>query len=202
VLARRGLTKEMLKQFDSLAETVARLESSQELHKKTSRASTMAVYEILDEGLAWWRESRQMVKVEFSHDPDKSAEFRTGVKVGRSIPKLIREMEFNVMSFDKYANAFKWLGGAEHVRKGRDILVRLRQADAEQETGRKDLPRETEELCFQKGELYDLGRKIVRLAHLAWLGDPAKAAAYSYEILRRGSVAAKGAKTRKAKKAQ
>jgi hypothetical protein len=195
-ISRRGLTQPMLQQFETLAETVARLETAQEAQKKLGQLATSASYQALEKGLDWWREGRQMAKIEFSNDQDRMAQFRTGVRVGMSLPKLVREIEFFMEAFTWYSANLAWLGGKEFIERGKQVLNRLKEADAQQETEIKALPKDIVELYFQRGELYDLGRKIVRLGRLAWLKEPEKAGAYSFELLRRGQMEKKGTTTR------
>lgn len=198
-LSTRGVKEEMLREFERLTKTVEELEIKQEREKKVSKSATVATYEAFEEAHRWWREGKQMIKIEFGDYPDRTAEFRTGTRVGYSLPKLIREAEFMLDAFKRYSENFEWLGGKDFVNRGNELLAKLKDADTEQESTIKQLPKETAELYFNKGELYQLGRKIVRLGRLVFINEPRKASPYNYEILRRSQKATISAATRKTK---
>lgn len=198
-LVKRGATPAYLGEIDRLADSVAKLETQQEIGKKDSPAATRGVEEIRAEAVDWWREARESAKVEFGTDPDQLSRFRTGVRVGGSTPLLVREIRFLLPVLSANLEQLAWLGVDEaFVKRGEMLAGKLHDADLAQEEARKTLPPKTAELLLDKGKLYDLVRKLVRLGRLEFRKEPETASQFNYEIVRRGQVGARAARARTA----
>lgn len=198
-LEARGVRKPFLAEIDTLLRTVEKLEGEQERGKKILPEATDRLETIRDAALDWYREVRDVAKVEFGADPHVLARFRTGVRIGGSTPKLIAEFEFLLPLLREHRTQLAWLGVTEgFVKKGDALLGQLREADAAQESLRKALSPKTAELNEQKGRLYELSRKLVRIGRLEFRREPQQAAQFNYEILRRQLTGARAARTARA----
>lgn len=65
---------------------------------------------IREEALAFWREAKQIAKVEFGTQPDLLAKFRTGVQTGLLIANLTKELESVVALLREHSAQLAGLG--------------------------------------------------------------------------------------------
>jgi hypothetical protein len=140
---------------------------------------------IREEAFAYWQEAKQIVKVEFGSNPDIQAKFHLGVRSGRLIAHLTRELDCIVSLLGEHSAQLGWLGMTETFQRVGVVLIgNLRAAQAKLDSACKGLPAVLAELCFRKGCLYDLTRKLVRIGRLEFLHEPEQASAFNYAVLR------------------
>lgn len=201
-LSNRGITADFLNQLDNLRKEVQSLEKQQKIARGISLKYTAQQDEVFKNAAAWRREVRELAKVAFEGEPDVLAEFRSGVKVWRSVPKLLGELSRLIELCKKYSSDLSPLGMTpERVKEGEALLEQLRTVDQEQEKARKDIPATTLELSEKKARLYQGVRRIVRLARVELGTEEASKRGYNYDIMRRIKSARKAARTRAAKRA-
>jgi hypothetical protein len=197
-LSTRGIDQKFLDAVSVQREKVLKLESEQESSKKDVPFSTSQRQVIVDSALDLRVEVKELAKVSFADDPDILALFRTGVKISGSIPKLIGELEYLLPLLKKYGKDLDPLSGEAKkesyislLDRCEDILKKLKSAEQSHTVERKELPEKTAELYYERGVLYQMVKKIVRLARVEFRNEPAKKNRYNYDTLRRGIVAAK-----------
>jgi hypothetical protein len=141
---------------------------------------------IREEAVGYWREAKQIAKVQFATSPDLFAKFRTGVQTGLLIENLARELESIVALFREYAPQLVGLGGTEaFIARGVLLIGRLKEVKGSLDTACRALPPATAQQDHDKGLLYDLTRKLVRTARLEFMLDPEQAAAFNFTGVRR-----------------
>jgi hypothetical protein len=140
---------------------------------------------IREEAIAFWQEAKQIVKVESGSNPDVQAQLQVGVRSGRLIAKLTRELDCIVSLLGKHSAQLGWLGVTETFQRvGEAMISNLRGAQAKLDSACKGLSAVLSEHCFRKGHLYDLTQKLVRIGRLEFLHEPEQASAFNYEVLR------------------
>jgi hypothetical protein len=185
-LKRFAIDQKLLDKIEKLQVEVSALASSRGDSRKAAKGLTIAQNAGHEAALDWWHEAKGLALLAFESDPDKLVEFRGGVRVGQSIPRLRVEIEAMLKTCRKYAKEFAGSGGTDaFIKQGQEALVNLGAADDRQELNRI------------KGELYVEVRRIVRAARIAFRKAPGRVKAYSYELLRRGRTGAKAARTRR-----
>ncbi len=196
-LSKRGATPGFLGEIEKLNVEVPKLETTQEVGKKDLSASTDDVERDRDDAYDLWREARESAKVEFGTEPDALARFRTGVHVGGSAPLLVSEIRFLVPVLRATLAQLGWLGlNEEFVKRGEALADKLEASNTIQEVTRKGLPPKTAELYLNRGRLYDLTRKLVRIGRLEFRKEPEMAKLFNYEIVRRTQNALRAARNR------
>jgi hypothetical protein len=141
---------------------------------------------IREEALGYWREAKQIAKVEFGTDPDLLAKFRTGVQTGMLIANLIKELESMVSRLREHASQLSALGGTETFAARGDLLIgRLKEVKATLDAACRALPAPAAQQCHDKGLLYDLTRKLVRVGRLEFILDPEQSTAFNFTGVRR-----------------
>jgi hypothetical protein len=154
--------------------------------KRLPPAEVVDAQRIREEAFAYWQEAKQIVKVEFGSNPDMLVKFRLGVRTGRLIANLTRELDCIVSLLGTHSAQLGWLGVTETFQRVGEVLIgRLKGAQVKLDAVCKALPLPLAEHCFQKGRLYDLTRKLVRIGRLEFLREPEQAAAFNYSVLRR-----------------
>jgi hypothetical protein len=142
---------------------------------------------IREEALGYWREAKQIAKVEFGTDPDRLARFRTGVQTGLLISNLIKELESMVALLREHSSQLVALGGTEaFVARGELLIGRLKEVKGTLDAACRALPAPAAQQCHDKGLLYDLTRKLVRVGRLEFILDPEQSAAFNFTGVRRG----------------
>jgi len=185
-LEHRGIHAPYLKEIQTLIGTITETQATLARVKAMPPPEVVAAQRIREEAFAYWQEAKQIVKVEFGSNPDMLVKFRLGVRTGRLIANLTRELDCIVSLLGAHSAQLGWLGVTETFRKVGEVLIgRLKEAQLKLDSVCKALPPALAEHCFRKGRLYDLTRKLVRIGQLEFLREPEQAAAFNYSVLRR-----------------
>jgi hypothetical protein len=185
-LAGRGITAPFLKEVKNLVGTVAQLQIA--IGKdKTSLLPVVTQSELIrEEASAYLQEAKQIIKIEFGTCPEVQVKCRPGVRTGRLLANLCREMECVVSVLREHSPQLSWLGADEDfMGAGSALIGKVKEAKANLEQAVKALPPAVQQHCCEKGNLYDLCRKLVRIGQLEFLHEPEQAAAFNYTLLRR-----------------
>jgi hypothetical protein len=189
-LARRGLSSLFLAEIGVLQDSVRKHTGETGLEDLRSASELRDLDRLRQQALSYWEEVKQIAKIEFGTDPDTLARFRIGVRTGPSILKLAKEFERHLSLLREYPQQLSWLGVDEaFIQKGENLLSMLREAQAKITIACKILPAHFLELCEEKGRLYNLTRKLVRLGRLEFIREPELAASFNYEIVRKDKPA-------------
>lgn len=185
-LERRGVTAPFLNEIKMLIGTVAELRSTLVKEKATLPLDLAKVQQIREEAYAYWQEAKQIVKIEFGTSPEIQVRCRMGVRTGRLLANLTREMECVVAVLRDHSTQLSWLGADEaFVNAGGELIGKLKDAQSKQDAASRALSPALAEQCVEKGKLYDLTRKLVRIGQLEYLHEPEQAAAFNYTLLRK-----------------
>jgi hypothetical protein len=137
------------------------------------------------EALAYWREAKQMAKVEFAAQPDLLARFRPGVRTGLLIAALIKELETAVPLLREHSAQLAPLGAnAAFLERGELLITRLKEVKQQLDAACRALPSPVDQHCHDKGLLYDLTRKLVRVGRLEFMLDPGQASHFNFTGVR------------------
>jgi hypothetical protein len=138
-----------------------------------------------EEALGYWREAKQMARVEFGAQPDLLARFRPGVRTGLLIATLIRELETAVPLLREHSAQLEALGAnAAFIERGELLIGRLKEVKLQLDAACRALPTPVDQQCHDKGLLYDLTRKLVRVGRLEFMLDPEQAAHFNFTGVR------------------
>ena len=88
----RGVTAPFLKEIKTLIATVAELQNTLAKEKASLPPEVAQSQRIREEACAYWQEARQIVKIEFGSCPDMQVRSRLGVRTGRLLSNLCREI--------------------------------------------------------------------------------------------------------------
>jgi hypothetical protein len=142
--------------------------------------------QIREEASAYLEEAKQIVKIEFGTCPEVQAKCRLGVRTGRLLANLCREIECVVAVLREQSPQLSWLGVDEaFINAGDELIGKLKEAQTKLDRACKALSPALVNLCYEKGKLYDLCRKLVRIGQLEYLHEPEQAAAFNYTLPRR-----------------
>jgi hypothetical protein len=185
-LGRRGITAPFLREIKTLIGRVAELENTLGKEKASLQPELARSRQIREEALAYWREALQIVKIEFGQFPEIQARCRLGIRTGRLLANLCREMECVVAVLREHSPVLSRLGVDEAFLSAGDAqLGKLKEAQARLDSTLQALSPDLAEQCTQEGKLYDLTRKLVRIGRLEFLHEPEQASAFNYSQLRR-----------------
>jgi hypothetical protein len=182
----RGVTPAFLQEIKTLIRMVVELENT--LGKeKTSLSSEVAPFQKLrEQASAYCQEAKQIVKIEFGTCPEIQVRGRLGVRTGRLLSNLCREIECVVAVLREQLPQLSWLGVDEaFINAGDELVGKLKEAQAKLVRAIQALSPNLAEQCCLKGQLYDLCRKLVRIGQLEYLHEPEQAAAFNYTLLRK-----------------
>jgi hypothetical protein len=185
-LKRRGITAPYLKEIKNLIDAIGDLQIALGKEKVALLPEVTQAQRVREEGLAYWQEAKQILKIEFGNRPEIQAKCRLGVRTGRLIGNLCREIECVVAVLREHAPQLGWLGVDEaFLTKGDAVVGKLKESQAKLASLCRNLSPALAEQCFQKGNLYDLCRKLVRIGQLEFLHEPEQSAAFNYTLLRK-----------------
>ncbi len=185
-LEARGVTDPFLKEVKSLIGTVGELEKALGKESALLPQKVALSQSIREEASAYLQEAKQIVKIEFGTCPEIQIKSRPGVRTGRLLANLRREMECVVAVLRIYTPKLAWLGVDEDfINAGDGLIVKLKEAQDQLRTACQGLSPAMAEQCCEKGKLYDLCRKLVRIGKLEFLHEPEQATAFNYTLLRR-----------------
>ena len=185
-LERRGVTAAFLKEIKVLVGKIAELESTLVKQGATLPQETTQSQRIREEASAYWQEAKQILKIEFGTCPEIQVRSRLGVRTGRLLANLCREMECVVAVLKEHSPQLSWLGVDEaFLHAGVVLIGKLKEARSTLGSACKALSPALAEQCCDKGRLYDMTRKLVLIGQLEFLHEPEQAAAFNYDVLRR-----------------
>lgn len=185
-LVSRGVTPSFLKEIKVLAGKVADLQNTLLKEKTSLPPEVIQCQRIREEAYAYWQEAKQIIKIEFGTCPEIQVKSRLGVRSGRLLSNLCRELECVVSVLREHSPQLSWLGVDEAFINAGDALIgKVKEAQKKLESACKALPPVLSEQCCEKGSLYDLTRKLVRIGQLEFLHEPEQAAAFNYTLLRK-----------------
>ena len=182
----RGVTAAYLSGIRDLADTIEKrrreLDESQELPPEAAALAER----IRAEAMGYWREAKRLAGVAFASQPDVLAKFRTGVHTGLLIQNLVRELESTVALLKEHLPSFSTLGAGEaFVARGEHLVARLKEAKSHLDRACRDLPPTVAQHCHDKGLLYDLTRRLVRVGRLEFTLEPRQAKEFNFRLVRR-----------------
>jgi hypothetical protein len=182
----RGITAPFLKEIKTLIGAVSDRENALGKEKASLPPEVAQIQRLREEALAYWQEAKQIVKIEFGTCPEVQAKCRLGVRTGRLLANLCRELECVVAMLCEHSPQLGWLGvDGAFISAGEGLVGKLREAQARLDSASKALSPTLAEQCCEKGKLDDLCRKLVRIGQLEYLHEPEQAAAFNYSLLRR-----------------
>jgi hypothetical protein len=166
-LEKRGVNAAYLSGIRDLIDVVKRghVELG-ETHDLPPKPAALAERIRLD-SMKYWAEAKRLVRVAFASQPDVLARFRTGVLTGRLLLNQVREIEALVVLLREYHADLKVLGVTEgFITRGEVLAARLREVKGELDDACRTLPPTAAQQCRDKGMLYDLTRRLVRIGRL------------------------------------
>jgi len=185
-LEKRGLSAPYLKEVKTLIGKVAELHGGLVKKKVSLPPEAAQAQRVRDEALAYWQEAKQIFKIEFGTCPDIQVKCRPGVRTGRLLAPLCRELECVVAVLREHGAQLAWLGVDDAFLAAGELLIgKLKEAQARLESACQDLAPALADACCEMGKLYDLTRKLVRIGQLEYLHEPEQAAAFNYTSLRK-----------------
>ena len=181
----RGVTAPFVKAIKLLVGRVAELETTLGKEKASPPSEVVQSQRIREEASAYCQEAKQIMKVEFGTCPEIQVQSRLGVRTGRLLANLCREMECVVAVLREHSSQLNWLGVDEDfINAGQALIGRLAEAQAKLDSACRAMSPALAEQSCEKGRLYDLTRKLVRIGQLEFLHEPEQAAAFNYALLR------------------
>jgi hypothetical protein len=185
-LENRGVTPAYLKELKSLLGTVSQLQNTLGKEKALLPAEVAQAQRVREEAFDYWQEAKQILKIEFGTCPEVQVRSRLGVRTGRLLSNLCREMECAVGMLRECAPHLAWLGMDENfLTTGENLIRKLKETQGKLFATCQVLSPALAEQCCEKGKLYDLTRKLVRIGQLEYRNEPEQAAAFNYALLRR-----------------
>ena len=186
-LLSRGLDAAYLTGVKDLIAIVENREKEQGKSTESPPQSAALAQRIREEAMGYWREAKQIATVGFGTSPDLLAKFRTGVQTGRLIANLVRELEIMLGLLREHSSKLAGVGGNEgFIARGALLVERLKEVKLSLDTACRALPPTVGQQHHDKGLLYDLTRKLVRVGRLEFMLDPDQAAGFNFTGMRRG----------------
>jgi len=102
-LKHRGIHSPYLKEIQTLIGTIRETQATLGWLGAVPPPEVVDVQRIREEAFAYWQEAKQIVKVEFGSNPDMLVKFRLGVRTGRLIANLTRELDCIVSLLDAHS---------------------------------------------------------------------------------------------------
>jgi hypothetical protein len=182
----RGITASYLKEVKTLVGKVVELQTTLGNKKASLPPEVVQSQQIREEASAYLQEAKQIVKIEFGTCPEVQAKCRLGVRTGRLLALLCRELECVVAVLRDHSPQLAWLGAdSAFINAGDNLIGRLQEEQAKLVSACNALSPVLADLCCEKGKLYDLCRKLVRIGQLEYLHEPEQAAVFNYTLLRK-----------------
>lgn len=133
------------------------------------------------DSLKYWSEAKRLVRIAFASQPDVLAKFRTGVLTGRLLLNQVREIEALVVLLREHSAELKVLGVTEaFITRGEVLAGRLREVKRHLDDSCRELPPTAAQQCRDKGMLYDLTRRLVRIGKLEYGLESNAASPFSF----------------------
>ncbi|MBI2933915.1 MAG: hypothetical protein HYY16_19900 [Planctomycetes bacterium] len=180
----RGITETTLRDIETAREQLKKLSAAPVGDRHEASPLAIARREAVEAALEWREEVKGLAEAIFDSEPDVLARFRTGVKVSRSLFKLVREVGFIVGVLREHLAAFAAVGGPSLLKRGEETLKRLEEAQQRIPEERSQAPAPLAELCHAQGILYTRTRFVARIAQVEFHRDPERLARYGYAPVR------------------
>lgn len=173
-LESRGVNAANLAGLKDLIGTIGqRPEETQELALQARR--------IFEEASGYRREAKHIARAGFGTCPDMLAKFRTGVQTGLLLANMSRELESMVALLREHSSQLAELGATEaFIGRGARLIEKLKEAKAGLDAACRALPAPVAQRNHDKGLLFDLTRRLVRIGRLEFFLEPEQAAAFSF----------------------
>jgi len=182
----RGVTASFVKAIKLLVGRVVELETTLGKERASPPSEVVQSQRIREEASAYCQEAKQIMKVEFGTCPEIQVKSRLGVRTGRLLANLYWEVECVVAVLREHSSQLNWLGVDEDfINAGQALIGRLTEAQAKLDSACRAMSPALAEQSCEKGKLYDLTRKLVRIGQLEFLHEPDQAAAFNYTLLRK-----------------
>lgn len=171
----------------NLSATLEKQLGDQRLAKEEMPAATVNVHATLKEAKEWQRELIACAKNAFEEEgPEAVDDFVPKGAIGRSVPRMQEYLTQAIAKAEQRGTELvSWGFTAEKIARGKALLAQLQGTDSKQEAAKATLPKETEQLRYEKGRLYMLLKKLVRAGRMAHGNRGPAAAAYNLDILDR-----------------
>ena len=128
-MERRGVTAGYLKEIKALAGSIADLQTTLGKEKALLPPTVAQVQVLREEVLTYCREAKQILKIEFGTSPEIQVKARLGVRTGRLLANLCRELGCLVDVMRENVPKLIWLGVDEaFINSGAELLVNLKEA--------------------------------------------------------------------------
>ncbi len=185
-LQSRGVEASTLAAIHDLIESVEKSHQGLGPSEDPSPGAAALALLIRDEAAAFWREAKLIARAGFGTRPDLLAEFRTGVHTGLLLANLTRELESILPPLRAHSSQLAGLGATEaFVAKGERLVGRLKEAKANLDAACLALPAPAAQQCHDKGLLYDLTRRLVRVGQLEFMTDSKQSKVFNFSGVRR-----------------
>lgn len=185
-LQSRGVNAAFLTGVRDLVTTVGTHQKELGTAAESAPQAVAQAQRIREEAIGFWRESKQIAKVAFGTSPDLLAKFRTGVQTGLLVTNLIRELESIVALLREHSKELAALGANEaFIERGSLLIGRLKEVKVALDSACRELTPPAAQQGHDKGLLYDLTRRLVRVGRLEFILDPDQAAGFNFTGVRR-----------------
>lgn len=179
-LERRGIPSPYLEEIQALIGAVTETQATLSRRKGLPPAGVVDAQQICEEALADWEHAKHIVRVEFGSQPDILVRCRRGVRISRLIAMLTRELDCVVSLLGGPSDQVGKAGMRRTLRRLGGVLIgKLKEAQVKLDAVCGALPPVLAEQCCQKGRLYELTRKLVRIGQLEFLHEPEQSAVFS-----------------------
>jgi len=198
-LKTRGITEATLREVESSQNEVKKLNLARERETNDVPVLALARREAAQAALDWRVETCGLAEAVFDSEPEVLARFRTGVKISRSIPKLVTETGLLLGVVREHLSALRGVGVSEEfVKRGEEALRRVAEVQRRQALEQAQTGPVTADLYRAQGVLYTRTRFLVRIAQVEFRSDEDRLGRYSYATLRRQEVPSTGRRARPA----
>lgn len=181
----RGVNAATLSGIRDLIDVVRRGHQEQSEGRDLPPQAAALAERIRLDSMRYWNEAKRMVKIAFAGQPDILAKFRTGVLTGRLILNLAKELESLVVLLREHEPQLKVLGLNESfITRGEVLAGRLREVKGQLDEACRGLAPTAAQQCRDKGLLYDLTRRLVRIGRLEFALEPEPVSAFNFTRVR------------------
>lgn len=150
------------------------------------KIGNVPVEEAIDLGKEWIFRIVSAANNAFEEDEEIWDLFHLSVKVGRSVPKVLKRIEDLLLLCEKYKDSLqKWGFSDADLKKGKEIYDEILRRNTEQKNSVNNLPKATYDLYLLKGKAYLLIKKLSRVGKVVFYCDPATRAKFDLDILYR-----------------
>jgi hypothetical protein len=122
-LGNRGIRPSYLKEIETLVDAVTESQGRLGWGGAMPPAAIVRAQRIREEAFASWREAKRIVNVRFGTDAEHAATFRLGVRTGRLVANLTRELDCIVSLLGVQSAQVRWLGVTDTFRRVGAVLV-------------------------------------------------------------------------------